>query len=91
MSPFADPAVAVIAALLFGLAIGSFLNVVIHRLPKMMEREWMRECTALRGEEVPELPAFNLAKPRSHCPSCNHAITALENGTRIVNLLTRPV
>jgi leader peptidase (prepilin peptidase)/N-methyltransferase len=66
-------------ALLFGLCVGSFLNVVIHRLPKMMEREWRAECAALAGQEVPKQAPFNLMVPRSRCPSCSKQITALEN------------
>jgi len=68
------------AALLFGLVIGSFLNVVIHRLPRIMEREWQQECAEYRGEALPAPDApFNLAMPRSHCPQCGHLIPALEN------------
>ncbi|MCL2020662.1 MAG: A24 family peptidase [Betaproteobacteria bacterium] len=68
------------AALLLGLAIGSFLNVVIHRLPRMLEMEWQQEYAAYRGEAPPEPKAtFNLAVPRSHCPQCGHLIPALEN------------
>jgi leader peptidase (prepilin peptidase) / N-methyltransferase len=63
----------------FGLAIGSFLNVVIHRLPKMMEREWQAQCAELRGETPPVAPRFDLVTPRSACPSCGHRITPLEN------------
>ena len=66
-------------ALLFGLCIGSFLNVVIHRLPKMLEREWRAECTALTGAPPVEAPVFNLITPRSRCPSCGHGIAAYEN------------
>jgi len=62
-----------------GLLVGSFLNVVIHRLPRMMEREWQCQCAELRGEELPDLEALSLAKPRSRCPACGHKITALEN------------
>jgi leader peptidase (prepilin peptidase) / N-methyltransferase len=62
-----------------GLMVGSFLNVVIFRLPKMMEREWDQQCTELRGEAIKTLPPLNLAKPRSECPHCRHKITALEN------------
>jgi leader peptidase (prepilin peptidase)/N-methyltransferase len=74
----------VVVALL-GLAIGSFLNVVIYRLPVMMEREWRSHCAALDAGSEPEASAqqttakFNLATPRSRCPHCGHAITALEN------------
>lgn len=62
-----------------GLMIGSFLNVVIYRLPKMMERTWQQQCAELRGESVETLPAFNLSVPRSTCPDCGHKITVLEN------------
>lgn len=64
---------------LMGLVVGSFLNVVIHRLPKMMERDWMCQCAELRGEEIPEAETLTLATPRSRCPHCGHQITALEN------------
>jgi leader peptidase (prepilin peptidase)/N-methyltransferase len=64
---------------ILGLLVGSFLNVVIHRLPKMMERDWHSQCAELRGEEVPASEHLSLAKPRSRCPNCGHAITALEN------------
>ncbi len=66
-------------ALILGLLIGSFLNVVIHRLPLMMEREWREQCAELDEREAPEAPAFNLVTPRSRCPHCGHAIGALEN------------
>ena len=67
------------AAAVFGLAIGSFLNVVIHRLPKMMENDWAKQCAELRDETPPEQPRYNLAVPRSACPGCGHQITAAEN------------
>ena len=62
-----------------GLCVGSFLNVVIHRLPKMLEHAWADECAALRGEEPSERPRYNLLAPRSTCPACQHQIGALEN------------
>ena len=78
MLPESLGGLAAVAGLL-GLCVGSFLNVVIHRLPKMMEREWQAQCADLRGEEAtPEAP-LSLAKPRSRCPACGHQITALEN------------
>lgn len=64
---------------LLGLLIGSFLNVVIHRLPKMMERQWAVECAELSGNEAPETEKFNLVAPRSRCPHCGHWIRWYEN------------
>jgi leader peptidase (prepilin peptidase) / N-methyltransferase len=75
----AQPTVLPWAALVFGLCVGSFLNVVIHRLPKMLEREWRAECASLAGQPVPQEPPLSLVTPRSRCPSCGHGITALEN------------
>ncbi len=62
-----------------GLCVGSFLNVVIHRLPKMMEAGWRAECAALEGREPPAAAPFNLLTPPSRCPSCGTRITALQN------------
>lgn len=67
---------------LLGLFVGSFLNVVIHRLPIMMENEFKRECHALNditSSEGDSAPKYNLATPRSACPKCQHSISALEN------------
>lgn len=65
---------------LLGLCVGSFLNVVIHRLPKMMEQEWHAQCAELRGEMASTVEEpLSLAKPRSRCPACGHQITAIEN------------
>jgi len=74
-----EPVVATAIAFVVGLCIGSFLNVVIHRLPKMLERGWQAQCTELRGETPAPEPAYNLVVPRSACPSCGHQITALQN------------
>jgi leader peptidase (prepilin peptidase) / N-methyltransferase len=67
--------------LLLGLIVGSFLNVVIHRLPQMMREEWRRECDDVQGRAAPEAPGprLTLSTPGSHCPHCGHAITPLEN------------
>jgi leader peptidase (prepilin peptidase)/N-methyltransferase len=73
------PAAFVGACLILGLMVGSFINVVIHRLPKMMELGWRQQCAELRGEKaVPHTP-YNLVVPRSACPQCNHPISAWEN------------
>ena len=74
-----DPTVFAALIALLGLFVGSFLNVVIHRLPRMMEREWEAQAAEIRGEEAPPVERFNLATPRSRCPHCGHLITALEN------------
>lgn len=62
-----------------GLCVGSFLNVVVYRLPKMMEAQWRSECAELNGVEVPEGPRFNLVTPDSRCPSCATPIRAWQN------------
>jgi leader peptidase (prepilin peptidase) / N-methyltransferase len=69
----------IVAALLVGLCVGSFLNVVIHRLPIMLERGWKQQCAELNGETLPDAPAYNLVVPRSACPACGHRIGALQN------------
>jgi len=75
----AHPALLVITIVLASLVVGSFLNVVIHRLPKMLERQWRAEFAEHTGHEPAPEPRYNLAVPRSQCPSCGHRITALEN------------
>ena len=75
----ADPVAFAVLAGVVGLAVGSFLNVVIHRLPIMMEREWLAQCAELRGEAAAEAERLTLATPRSRCPHCGHSISALEN------------
>jgi leader peptidase (prepilin peptidase)/N-methyltransferase len=75
----ADPALLTGLVFVLSLLIGSFLNVVIHRLPKMMEAEWQAQCAELRGETEADMPRYNLWLPRSACVKCGHSITALEN------------
>jgi leader peptidase (prepilin peptidase)/N-methyltransferase len=75
----AEPAVFPWVALVVGLCFGSFLNVVIYRLPKMMERSWRAECAELAGQAPAQHERFNLFVPRSRCPSCGTVIGALQN------------
>jgi len=76
----ANPAVFAAIAALFGLAIGSFLNVVIHRLPLMLERQWRAQCAEITGHAVrPEGEPISLVRPRSRCPSCRAQIRAMHN------------
>jgi leader peptidase (prepilin peptidase)/N-methyltransferase len=77
--PFAEVFLSPLVLALFGLCIGSFLNVVIHRLPLMLERGWKMESADLLGVAHEEAPALTLATPRSRCPSCGHAIAWHEN------------
>ena len=79
IAQLADPAVFAFAAGLIGLMVGSFLNVVIHRLPIMMERDWAAQCAELKNEVPPTFEPLSLALPRSRCPQCGHQIAALEN------------
>ena len=69
------------AAALVGLCVGSFLNVVIHRLPKMLERDWRAQCLDFLGQEEtqPASGRYNLVTPSSSCPACGHRIRAHEN------------
>lgn len=75
---------AIAVAGILGLLVGSFLNVVIYRLPVMMEREWTSQCKTLlethaSEETEPDQPAFNLVTPNSHCPKCDTPIKAWQN------------
>ena len=77
-----SPAVFVVLTVVLGLLVGSFLNVVIYRLPKMMERAWREQCaelTAPPGGSAETVEKYNLIVPRSGCPSCGANITALQN------------
>jgi len=71
------------------LLVGSFLNVVIHRVPVMLERAWRREYLALDGKDLPEEPTYNLIVPRSACPGCKAPITAAQNIPVLSYLLLR--
>jgi len=76
------PALFIFSMTMLGLCIGSFLNVVIYRLPKMMQQDWHEQCCELldiKNENVTEQQKVNLIFPGSSCPSCQHKITALEN------------
>jgi leader peptidase (prepilin peptidase) / N-methyltransferase len=73
-----DPLTAVVGGVA-GLCVGSFLNVVIHRLPKMLDRGWRAQCAELSGQPPPQLPKYNLITPRSQCPACGHRIAVYEN------------
>jgi leader peptidase (prepilin peptidase) / N-methyltransferase len=79
------------AIFIFALLIGSFLNVVIYRLPIMMERDWRSQCEELAKAPASEMPdgRFDILMPRSRCPSCGHQITALQNIPVISYLLLR--
>jgi len=79
MASLLIPELATTVAALVGLCVGSFLNVVIHRLPKMLERGWQAQCAELRGEAPSSEPTYNLVVPRSACPACGQQITALQN------------
>ena len=74
-----SPAALMFTVAVLGLCVGSLLNVVIHRLPKMMEARWREECAALDGREAAPSEAYNLFTPRSACPQCKAPITALQN------------
>lgn len=103
MTPFLQllhdsPPFFIFLAGMLGLLVGSFLNVVIHRLPKMMEREWHNQCAELNEQmnegapppkkSIPPSP-YNLHTPRSACPKCDHQISALENIPLLSYLILR--
>lgn len=71
-----NPTLLIVLASIIGVIMGSFLNVAIHRLPKMMELAWQKE---LAQDDVKNLPRYNLLTPRSACPQCDHTIGLSEN------------
>ncbi|MGL5335386.1 MAG: prepilin peptidase [Enterovibrio sp.] len=79
LSLIAENYVVVVAIL--SLIIGSFLNVVIYRLPKMLEKQWQAECHSVYPEQIaaPSQEVFNLSLPRSHCPVCKNNVSAIDN------------
>lgn len=84
-----DSTLFITVSVIFGLMVGSFLNVVIYRLPKIMEQEWHNNCLELQGKDIPAQQQFTLSKPRSSCPHCGHKIKAFENVPIISYLLLR--
>jgi len=75
-----SPALFAAAMFVLGLLVGSFLNVVIYRLPLILERQWAAQCAELEGKAAPaEAESFTLASPRSHCPACKAPVTAMQN------------
>lgn len=76
---FFSPGLDAAFAGVFGLLVGSFLNVVIYRFPKMLERQWAAECAELSGAPAPQAEDITLMKPRSRCRQCGHAIRWYEN------------
>ena len=86
-----SPAAFITIIFLFTLLIGSFLNVVIYRLPVMMERDWREQCEELSATPVGDIPEgrFDLVVPRSKCRACGNSISALQNIPVISWLLLR--
>jgi leader peptidase (prepilin peptidase)/N-methyltransferase len=74
-----SPVLGAALAGVFGLLVGSFLNVVIYRLPKILERQWAAECADLAGKEPEQAEPFDLMRPRSRCRQCGHVIRWYEN------------
>jgi len=74
-----SPATLMVAVAFLGVCVGSFLNVVIYRLPLMMEAEWRAECASIEGRELPARETFNLVTPPSRCPGCKAPVRAWQN------------
>jgi len=79
MTAFHDPAFFTLTCTALGLIVGSFLNVVILRLPKMMEQGWQRECCEVLEQPTPVQEPISLSHPGSHCPGCGAAIKPWQN------------
>jgi leader peptidase (prepilin peptidase)/N-methyltransferase len=79
VSFYQHPLLLVTVAVVVGLMVGSFLNVVIHRLPKMLERQWRAECAELAGTPLAPAEKYDLVAPRSACPKCGNRIAAVHN------------
>lgn len=79
LTALGDPVIFAALAALLGLMVGSFLNVVIHRLPQMIQRDWEAQCAELRGETPAAQEPYSLVRPRSHCPQCGAQIAARDN------------
>jgi leader peptidase (prepilin peptidase)/N-methyltransferase len=84
-----SPALFVAASLVVGLLVGSFLNVVVYRLPIMLDRQWRAQCEELAGRDPAQLDRFNLVVPRSACPACKAPIKAHHNVPVVSWLLLR--
>lgn len=84
-----NPTFFITCSILLGLCVGSFLNVVIYRLPVMMKREWQSQLEEFQGKAPSQQPAFNLMTPNSACPYCKHAIKAWQNIPVISYLLLK--
>jgi len=87
-----NPAVLAACVFLLGLMVGSFLNVVIFRLPIMMEREWREQCEELlstRNTSTDAAEVFNLIRPGSRCPGCARPISAVQNIPLVSYVLMR--
>lgn len=74
-----NPLALITTCVILGLLVGSFLNVVVHRLPIMLEREWRSQAAELAGKSAEQTEKYNLVLPRSRCPNCGHPISAIEN------------
>jgi leader peptidase (prepilin peptidase)/N-methyltransferase len=86
---YSNPPVFYFISLVFGLSIGSFLNVVIYRLPIILKEEWLRGYQDLQGKKIRTNPSYSLISPGSRCPHCEYSIKALDNIPILSFLLIR--